>query len=81
VNLYTVVQLFEVVLFGAVLGYGILAHWPSMAVLGGGLLIGKAVLNILAPEGGTVLRRSVAGYAMGALYVVAGLLLIHFFGI
>jgi hypothetical protein len=80
-NLYTVVQLFEVVLFGAVLGYGILAHWPSMAVLGGGLLIGKAVLNILAPEGGTVLRRSVAGYAMGALYVVGGLLLIHFFGI
>ena len=66
------------VLFGAVLGYGILAHWPSMAVLGGGLLIGKAVLNILAPEGGTVLRRSVAGYALGACYVVAGLLLIHF---
>jgi hypothetical protein len=78
VNLYTLVQLFEVALFGSVLGYGILAHLPSLAVLGGGLLIGKAVLNILAPEGGTILRRSLAGYTLGGLYVVVGLLLIHF---
>ncbi len=77
-SLYTLVQLFEVVLFGAVLGYGILAHLPSLAVLGGGLLIGKAVLNILAPEGGTILRRSVAAYALGAVYVLIGLLLVHF---
>ncbi len=76
-NLYTVVQLVEVALFGAVLGYGVLAHWPSLAVLGGGLLIGKAVLNILAPEGGTILRRSLAGYTLGAIYVLTGLLLIH----
>ena len=77
-SLYTLVQLFEVALFGAVLGYGILAHLPSLAVLGGGLLIGKAVLNILAPEGGTILRRSVAAYALGAVYVLIGLLLVHF---
>ena len=78
-NLYTAVQLLEVALFGAVLGYGILAHLPSLAVLGGGLLIGKAVLNILAPEGGTVLRRSLAAYVLGGMYVLAGLVLIHFF--
>ena len=76
-SLYTAVQLVEVALFGAVLGYGILAHLPSLAVLGGGLLIGKAVLNILAPEGGTILRRSVAGYVLGGLYVLLGLVLIH----
>jgi len=79
VSLYTAVQLVEVALFGAVLGYGILAHLPSLAVLGGGLLIGKAVLNILAPEGGTILRRSVAGYVLGGLYVLLGLVLIHEF--
>lgn len=78
-NLYTLVQLFEVALFGAVLGYGILAHRPSIAVLGGGLLVGKAVLNILTPEGGTILRRSLAGYTLGGIYVAAGLVLIHFF--
>ncbi len=78
-SLYTAVQLVEVALFGAVLGYGILAHLPSLAVLGGGLLIGKAVLNILAPEGGTILRRSMAGYVLGGLYVLLGLLLIHQF--
>jgi hypothetical protein len=78
VSLYTLVQLLEVVLFGAVLGYGILAHLPSLAVLGGGLLIGKAVLNILAPEGGTILRRSVAAYTLGAVYVAIGLVLVHF---
>lgn len=77
-SVYTIVQLFEVVLFGAVLGYGILEHLPSLALLGGGLLIGKATLNILAPEGGTVLRRSVAAYTMGAIYCTVGILLVHF---
>lgn len=76
-SLYTVVQLFELALFAAVLGYGILSHRPSLAFLGGGLLVGKATLNILAPEGGTVLRRSLAGYFLGALYVSAGILLVH----
>ena len=76
-KLYTGVQLFELALFAGVLIYGILAHLPSLAALGGGLLVGKATLNILAPEGGTVLRRSLIGYGLGAIYVVVALLLIH----
>ncbi len=77
VSVYTLLQLFEVGLFACVLGYGILDHRPSLALLGGGLLVGKAVLNILAPEGGTVFRRSVAGYLLGAIYVAVGVWLIH----
>lgn len=77
-KVYTAVQLFELALFAAVLLYGVLAHLPSLAVLGGGLLVGKAMLNILAAEGGTVLRRSVIGYAVGAIYVLVALVLIHF---
>jgi hypothetical protein len=76
-GLYTVVQLFEVALFGGVIIYGVLNHRPSFAVFGAGLLIGKAVLNILMPEGGTVLRRSIVGYGLGAIYVVVCILLIH----
>ena len=79
-RVYTVVQLVEVTLFGAVLVYGSLAHRPSLAVFGGGLLIGKAVLNILAPEGGTVLRRSLLGYGLGGAYVALGILLIKLLG-
>jgi len=51
VSAYTLLQFFEVGLFGALLMYGILSHHPSVAVLAGGLLIGKAILNILVPEG------------------------------
>jgi hypothetical protein len=69
---YTLVQLLEVVLFGGLVIYGVLARSPTMALLGGGLLIGKAVVNILAAEGGTVLRRSLLGYAVGAVFVLAG---------
>jgi hypothetical protein len=75
-RLYTAVQLVEVLLFGAVLLYGLLSHRPSLAVLGGGLLLGKATLNGLAPEGGTVLRRSILGYGLAALYVIAGVVLV-----
>ncbi len=57
---------------------GVLVSSPTVAILGGGLLIGKAVLNILAPEGGTVYRRSLIGYVLGAIYVVAGILAAHF---
>jgi hypothetical protein len=76
-RLYTAVQLFEVAVFAAVLAYGVLAHRPSIAILGGGLLAGKAILNILWPEGGTVLRRSIIGYVLGAVYVVVGIVLVH----
>jgi len=55
VKLYTFVQLAETALFAAVLLYGLLIWRPSLAALGGGLLVGKATLNILWPEGGTLL--------------------------
>ncbi|MFZ0217004.1 MAG: hypothetical protein WAM30_13825 [Candidatus Dormiibacterota bacterium] len=76
-RLYTLVQLGEVVLFASVLLFGVLAHRPSVVVFGGGLLIGKAILNILWPEGGTVLRRSLIGYGLGAAFALFGLWLIH----
>jgi hypothetical protein len=76
-GIYTLAQLLEVALFGAVLIFGLLAHRPTVAVFGGGLLIGKAVLNILAAEGGTVLRRSIVGYALGGIYVLICIVLIH----
>jgi hypothetical protein len=38
------------------------------------------VLNILAPEGGTVYRRSIIAYALAGIYVVGGAILVHFSG-
>ena len=75
---YTLLQLGEVVVFAVVLLYGVLGRHPSIAVLGGGFLIGKAVLNILAPEGGSVTRRSFIGYALGAIFVLFGVAAVHF---
>jgi hypothetical protein len=75
---YTLLQLVEVLVFSAVLLYGVLTRHPSITVLGGGFLIGKAVLNILAPEGGSVYRRSLIGYGVGALFVVFGIAAVHF---
>ena len=77
-KIYTAIQLLEMALFAAVLLYGILSHHPSITALGGGLLVGKATLNILAPEGGTILRRSVIGYGLGAVYVLFAVAIIHF---
>jgi hypothetical protein len=71
-SVYTLLQLGEVAVFAAVLLYGMLTGHPSIAVLGGGLLIGKAVLNILAPEGASLYRRSFIGYGLGAVFVVIG---------
>ncbi len=76
---YTLLQFVEVFLFGAILLYGVLARQASLAVLGGGLLIGKAVINILYPEGGSIYRRSLVGYGLGGIYVLIGILAIHFF--
>jgi hypothetical protein len=70
VRVYTAVQLFEVAVFTAVVSYGVFGHHPSLVALGTGLLIGKAVMNILTPEGGSVLRRSIVGYGVGAVFVV-----------
>lgn len=75
---YTLLQLGEVLVFAVVLLYGVLGRHPSIAVLGGGFLIGKAVLNILAPEGGSVTRRSIIGYSLGALFTLFGVAAIHF---
>jgi hypothetical protein len=75
---YTALQIFEVLVASAVLLYGVLSNSPTITLLGGGYLIGKAILNILAIEGGSVYRRSVIGYTLAALYVIGGLILVHF---
>ena len=75
-KLYTFAQLLETALMAGVLLYGATARRPSIAVTGGGLLIGKAILNILAPEGGSVLKRSAIGYLCGLVFVGVGVALI-----
>jgi hypothetical protein len=75
-SVYTLVQLGEVALFAAVFLYGLRTGHPSVAIVGAGLMIGKAVLNILAPEGGSLLRRSFAGYGLGAVFTLVGIVLI-----
>ena len=75
---YTALQLFEVLVASAILLYGVLRDSPTFTLLGGGYLIGKAILNVLAPEGGSVYRRSLVGYGFAGLYVLGGLILVHF---
>jgi hypothetical protein len=58
--------------------FSMLSHSPTIAVLSSGFLLGKTVLNILAPEGNTVYRRSLIGYGLGAVYVLIGIVSIHF---
>jgi hypothetical protein len=41
-------------------------------------LIGKALLNILAPEGGSVYRRSLIGYGVAFVIVLGGIIAYHF---
>ena len=77
---YTLLQLVEVLAAGVVLLIGVLTRSSTLAILGGGFLVGKAVLNILAPEGGSVYRRSLIGYALGAIFVIVGVIAIHFAG-
>lgn len=79
-RVYTLVQLGEVAIFAAVLVYALLPtpdKHPALAMVAGGLLVGKAVLNILAPEGASLLRRSLVGYGLGAVLVVVGLVLLY----
>ncbi|MFI4978554.1 MAG: hypothetical protein ACHQC8_07775 [Solirubrobacterales bacterium] len=75
---YTALQLFEVLVASAILLYGVLRHSPTITLLGGGYLMGKAILNILSPEGGSVYRRSLVGYGFAGLYVLGALILVHF---
>jgi hypothetical protein len=80
VSVYTALQLFEVLVASAILLYGVLTGSSTVTLLGGGFLIGKAILNILAPEGGSVYRRSLIGYGFAAVYVLVGIVLLHFSG-
>ena len=75
---YTLLQLVEVFLAAAVLMFGVISRSATITVLGGGFLIGKAILNILAPEGGSVYRRSLIGYGLGGLYTLLGIAAVHF---
>ena len=77
---YTALQLIEVLVASAFILAGLLVRSPTIALLGAGYLIGKAILNILAPEGGSVYRRSLIGYGFAGLYVIGGLILVHFSG-
>ena len=77
---YTLLQLFEVAVSGVILLFGVLSRSAPVALLGGGLLMGKAILNILWPEGGSVYRRSLIGYGVAGLFVLAGILAFHFVG-
>lgn len=61
---YTLLQLTETAVFTVVAIYGLLQRHPSVAALGIGLLVGKAVMNIL-PRRYTLIMRSVAGYGVG----------------
>ena len=77
---YTLLQLFEVAVSSIILLIGVLAHSAPVALLGGGFLIGKAILNILWPEGGSVYRRSLIGYTVGGVFWLIGVIAAHFAG-
>jgi hypothetical protein len=77
-SVYTLLQLFEVLLATCVLMFGVLTRSPAITVLAGGFLIGKAIINILTPEGGSIYRRSLIGYLVGAIVVLIGIVAIHF---
>jgi hypothetical protein len=77
---YTALQLFEVLVAAAIVLLGVTAKSPILTLVGAGYLIGKAVLNILALEGGSVYRRSLIGYAIAAIFVVGGAIVVHFSG-
>ena len=77
---YTLLQLVEVAIASAVLLAGVLSNSAPLTLLGGGLLMAKAILNILAPEGGSVYRRSLIGYAVAGIFVLGGIIAYHFIG-
>lgn len=77
---YTALQLVEVLVASLILLFGVLTRSPTVTLLGGGFLVGKAILNILAPEGGSVYRRSLIGYGFAAIYVVVAAILVHYSG-
>jgi len=76
VSAYTALQLFELLLFSGLFFYGSATNRPSIVVLAGGLLLGKAILNVLAADGGSLYRRSLIGYGVGALFIAVGVVLV-----
>lgn len=64
----------------AILLLGVVTHSGPVALLGGGFLMGMAILNILAPEGGSIYRRSLIGYAVAGLFVLGGFIVYHLAG-
>ncbi len=77
---YTALQLIEVLVASLILLFGVLTKSPTVTLVGGGFLVGKAILNILTPEGGTVYRRSLIGYGFAAIYVAVAAVLLHYSG-
>lgn len=75
---YTLLQLLEVAAAGGIVLVGVLGHSVAVTLLGAGFLIGKAILNILAPEGGSVYRRSLIGYSIAGIFVLGGIVAAHF---
>lgn len=73
----TVLQLIEAVIGVLIVIAGVLTRSGPLAMVGGGFLMGLAIANILAPEGGSIYRRSFIGYAVAALFVLVGLILNH----
>jgi hypothetical protein len=71
--IYTAIQLIEAFLMAGVITYGVYSHRPSISIVGGGLLLGKAVMNILTPEGGSVLKRTIIGYGLGLAFMAVGI--------
>lgn len=76
-RLHTLIQVAQALVYSAVAYYGVLGQRPSVIVLGIGLLVGLATINILEPEGGTTMRRSLVGYGFGAVVVLVGLGLVY----
>ena len=77
---YTLLQLIEVAAGASILLVGVLTKSAPVALLGGGFLIGKAILNILWPEGGSVYRRSLVAYTVAGMFVLGGIVANHFAG-
>jgi hypothetical protein len=77
---YTALQLLEITAFMVIAIFGLLARHPSLAAVGIGLLVAKAVMNSL-PHRYSVISRSLVGYTVGlglaALTIVAIRFIVH----
>jgi hypothetical protein len=74
----TLLLLIEVLVAAGIVLAGVLTRSGPLALLGGGLLMGMAIQNILGPEGGSIYRRALIGYSVAAVFVVGGFILLHF---